>query len=89
MYSSNSDLVFSSTYSVPRLAQGSFVEAWQAVYKTCYGGPEIEVRWRSSDLFDFSGYDDQLTKAPPRPTTVALPILYTFNPTNKRTHTTR
>lgn len=44
VYSSNSDLVFSSTYSVPRLAQGSFIEAWQAVYKTCYGGPKIEVR---------------------------------------------
>lgn len=44
VYSSNSDLVFSSTYSVPRLAQGSFIEAWKHVYKTCYDGPDIEVR---------------------------------------------
>ncbi len=44
VYASNADRVFSSTYSVPRLAQGSFVEAWQHVYKTCYpGGPDIEV----------------------------------------------
>lgn len=28
---------------MPRLAQGSFIEAWQQVYRTCYGGPDIEV----------------------------------------------
>lgn len=43
LYSSNSDLVFSSTYSVPRLAQGSFLVALNAVYKTCYGGKDIGV----------------------------------------------
>lgn len=43
VYSSNSDLVFSSTYGVPRLAQGAFFEAWKAVYKTCYGGKDLDV----------------------------------------------
>jgi hypothetical protein len=41
IYSSNSDLVFSSGYAVPRLAQGAFLAAWEAVYRACYGGKGI------------------------------------------------
>src|SRR6056297_1122960 len=41
VYSSNSDLVFSSGYAVPRLAQGAFLTAWEAVYRACYGGKGI------------------------------------------------
>ncbi|TFJ88675.1 hypothetical protein NSK_000244 [Nannochloropsis salina CCMP1776] len=53
IYSSNSDLVFSSGYAVPRLAQGAFLAAWEAVYRACYGGKGIEINrfgkpWESS-----------------------------------------
>ena len=41
VYSSNSDLVYSSSHGIPRLAQGAFLAAWETVYQKCYGGTGI------------------------------------------------
>lgn len=43
VYSSNSDLVYSSSHKVPRLAQGAFLAAWETVYQKCYGGTKIDI----------------------------------------------
>jgi len=64
---------------VPRLAQGAFLAAWEAVYEKCYGGTEIGKRgreegreeegWREDTcmllLFFLSDFSSLLPSFPP------------------------
>ena len=56
VYNSNEDLVFASTYTHPRLAQGSFISALASIFEECSGGLSLEVeRYGKPNLVTF-GY---------------------------------
>lgn len=54
IYASNPDLVFASSFWKPRLAQGAFVKALEAVYESCYDGKPLQItrfgKWKECEL---------------------------------------